>query len=276
MASYGTLRSNRVPVPLAWYDVPREARDDIGPAGSRKWLMPGPSNEGRRAMSVVFRSASSRNDGGVPAYSTCHSMVTFNLGAMGEALSNALVTGLSPTHLLVAILGLGAMVVGYLSFKTHLSHRSREKESVVAVRQCIAMSRQETKRLDLLLSTLWATARAADDAMYPLHVFPVARGGASGGGAAARASSAGRYEGGRARNVRTMAFCTDIVFVGHVSRSHVSARIPRPTQRDAHDMAESGVLADGCQHQVPDHPRDATYSRVDSGAARAIRTRWPD
>ncbi|WP_407973242.1 hypothetical protein ACJ51O_35860 (plasmid) [Burkholderia pyrrocinia] len=179
-------------------------------------------------------------------------MVTFNLGAMGEALSNALVTGLSPTHLLVAILGLGAMVVGYLSFKTHLSHRSREKESVVAVRQCIAMSRQETKRLDLLLSTLWATTRAADDAMQPLRVFPVVRRvGVPGDGAIARASRASSHGGGRAGKLRTVTFCADIVFVGHVSRPHVNARINRPMRCEPREAAGIAGLASGWPHEGP-------------------------
>lgn len=81
----------------------------------------------------------------------CHSVVSVNFGAMGEALSNALVTGLTPDLLFVTILGSSLIVVGHLSFKAYLSHRTQERECVVAVRQCLAMSRQETKRLGMVL-----------------------------------------------------------------------------------------------------------------------------
>ncbi|WP_208456242.1 hypothetical protein [Burkholderia latens] len=126
-------------------------------------------------------------------------------------MSNVLVTGMTPNLLFVTILGAGLIVVGHFSLKAYWSYRMQVKEAMVAVRQCIAMSRQETKRLEMLLRTLDAFAyNSVRTTSVPQEPWPVIR--INNEPIRRRVDSAP----GTAAplNFNCQAFCADIISVG--------------------------------------------------------------
>ncbi|MDR5771160.1 MULTISPECIES: hypothetical protein [unclassified Caballeronia] len=82
------------------------------------------------------------------------SLITIDLGKFGEVLSHDLVAKMTPEHLVIAVISVAAVAGATVAFKAFLKHRSEDKKVSVAAQQAVALSQQETQRLEILAKAL--------------------------------------------------------------------------------------------------------------------------
>lgn len=99
------------------------------------------------------------------------SLIEVNLGEWMEKLSTALVTKMSPEQMVMTVLGVAAVGGTVLAYKSYLRHRSEDKKVDAAMQERIAMSKEETRRQEILAQALTAAPTLA----YVKEDFDIAR-----------------------------------------------------------------------------------------------------
>ena len=82
------------------------------------------------------------------------SLVEINLGEFAEKVATALVGKMSSTELVVTILGLAFVAGSVVVVKSFLKDRADEKKADVEFKKSVALSQQETRRLEVVTEAL--------------------------------------------------------------------------------------------------------------------------
>lgn len=82
------------------------------------------------------------------------SLIEINLGPFASSLSTALIGKMEPAHVVLAVIGTAAVAGSVIAYKAFLKHKSEDKKVDAEVQKSIALSQQETKRLELMKSAL--------------------------------------------------------------------------------------------------------------------------
>ncbi|CAM5795700.1 hypothetical protein [Rhizobacter fulvus] len=82
------------------------------------------------------------------------SLIKVDLGEYAEKLATALVGKMTSQEILIAVLGLALIGGTTLAFKAFLKHRSEDKKVDAATQQAVAMSQQETQRMQNLADAM--------------------------------------------------------------------------------------------------------------------------
>ena len=78
------------------------------------------------------------------------SLIEVNLGEFAETVATALVGKMEPVHWVVTVLGLAAVAGSVAAYKAYLRHRSEDKKLSDETARDIALSQEETKRLQVM------------------------------------------------------------------------------------------------------------------------------
>ncbi len=87
------------------------------------------------------------------------SLITADLGNFAEALARELVAKMTPEMLVISVVGATVVAGATVAYKSFLKHRSEDKKVVIEADNKLAMSQEETKRLEVVTQAL---ARNAD------------------------------------------------------------------------------------------------------------------
>jgi hypothetical protein len=99
------------------------------------------------------------------------SIIEVNLGEWAEKLSTSLVGKMNPAAIVMTVIGCAVVAGGTISYKDHLQHRSEDKKIEVEMQERVALSKEETRRHEIL-----AKAVTAQPALgYVRENFDVAR-----------------------------------------------------------------------------------------------------
>lgn len=82
------------------------------------------------------------------------SLLEINLGDFAEKLATAITTKMTPEMLVLTVLGITITGASLLAYKAFLKHRSDDKQIEQATRDRIALSEQETKRMQIMADAL--------------------------------------------------------------------------------------------------------------------------
>lgn len=82
------------------------------------------------------------------------SLIKIDLGAYAEKLTTNLVSKMTPEDLVITILGIAAVAGGVFAYKSFLKQRSEDKKLSVEAEKTIAMSQEETKRLEIFAAAV--------------------------------------------------------------------------------------------------------------------------
>ena len=84
------------------------------------------------------------------------SLISIDLGAFGTTITNALVGKMDSTQLMVSVLGLALIGGGTLVTRTYLKNKSDDKKLDTESKKLVALSTEETKRLEIITRALTA------------------------------------------------------------------------------------------------------------------------
>jgi len=82
------------------------------------------------------------------------SLINVDLGEFAEKIGLRMVDKMTPTDLIIVVLGLAVVGGGYLAFKSYLKSKSEEKLIDAETQQRIALSQEETRRLEVMASVV--------------------------------------------------------------------------------------------------------------------------
>ncbi|MDQ7975902.1 hypothetical protein QYH69_01400 [Paraburkholderia sp. SARCC-3016] len=89
------------------------------------------------------------------------SLINIDLGDFAKTLSTELLSKMTPDQLVISVLGLGAIAASVVAYKGYLKVRSDDRKSQIDADKQIALSQEETKRLDTLARAMSANAAIA-------------------------------------------------------------------------------------------------------------------
>ena len=84
------------------------------------------------------------------------SLIKIDLGELSTAVTNALVGKMESSHILIAVLGLALIGGSTLAARAYLKHRSEDKKLDAESKKLVALSTEETKRLEIVTRALAA------------------------------------------------------------------------------------------------------------------------
>lgn len=84
------------------------------------------------------------------------SLIEINLGDFSQKLISALVDKMDPQQLVITILGLGLIGGGVVAYRSFLKHRSEEVKVQLEAQSRIALSKEETRRNEILVKAITA------------------------------------------------------------------------------------------------------------------------
>lgn len=87
------------------------------------------------------------------------SLIEVNLGDFADKLTTALVGKMTSTEILIAVLGFAVVAGSLLAFKAFLKAKSEDKKVDLEFRKSVALSQQETRRLEVVTQALSAQPR---------------------------------------------------------------------------------------------------------------------
>ncbi|AJX96673.1 hypothetical protein [Burkholderia pseudomallei] len=82
------------------------------------------------------------------------SLITADLGNFAEALARELVAKMTPEMLVISVVGTAVVAGATIAYKSFLKHRSEDKKVSVEMANKLAMSQEETKRLEVVTEAL--------------------------------------------------------------------------------------------------------------------------
>lgn len=82
------------------------------------------------------------------------SLIKIDLGKFGESLATNLVDKMTPEHLVMTVVGIAVVAGATLAYKSFLKHSSEDKKTSEETHKAIAMSQEETKRLEILAKAM--------------------------------------------------------------------------------------------------------------------------
>lgn len=82
------------------------------------------------------------------------SLITADLGNFAETLAKELVAKMTPEMLVISVLGMAVVAGTTLAYKSFLKHRSEDKKVEIEAANKLAMSQEETKRLEVVTKAL--------------------------------------------------------------------------------------------------------------------------
>ncbi|OYD77967.1 UNVERIFIED_ORG: hypothetical protein BDU10_3090 [Burkholderia sp. CF145] len=84
------------------------------------------------------------------------SLITVDLGEFAKTLTHELITKMTPEALVISVIGVSAVAGSVLAYKSFLKARSEDKKIETEASKAIALSQEETKRLETLAKALQA------------------------------------------------------------------------------------------------------------------------
>jgi hypothetical protein len=94
------------------------------------------------------------------------SLINIDLGDFAKTLTTELISKMTPDQLVIAVLGIGALAASTVAYRAFLKSRSDDRKTQIEADKQIALSQEETKRLETLgraMSTNAAVAAAKTD-----------------------------------------------------------------------------------------------------------------
>lgn len=82
------------------------------------------------------------------------SLITVDLGNFGDTIAKGLVSKVTPEMLVISVVGATLVAGSYLAYKAFLKHRSEDKKVEIDAANKLAMSQEETKRLEVVTKAL--------------------------------------------------------------------------------------------------------------------------
>lgn len=82
------------------------------------------------------------------------SIITIDLGKFAEKLAVSVADKMTPELLVITVLGAAAAAGGVFAYKAFLKHRSEDKKISVEAEKSIAMSKEETRRLEIFANAV--------------------------------------------------------------------------------------------------------------------------
>lgn len=82
------------------------------------------------------------------------SLIKIDLGPFAEKLAMSVVDKMTPELLVITVLGTAAAAGGAFAYKAFLKHRSEDKKISVEAEKSIAMSKEETRRLEIFANAV--------------------------------------------------------------------------------------------------------------------------
>jgi hypothetical protein len=89
------------------------------------------------------------------------SLITVDLGEFAKTLTHELVTKMSPEALVISVIGVAAVAGSAVAYKAFLKARSEDKKIETEASKAIALSQEETKRLEVMARALKADSSVA-------------------------------------------------------------------------------------------------------------------
>lgn len=89
------------------------------------------------------------------------SLITIDLGEFAKTLTHELISKMSPESLIISVVGVAAVAGSVLAYKSYLKARSEDKKIEMEANKAIALSQEETKRLETLANALRANPAVA-------------------------------------------------------------------------------------------------------------------
>jgi hypothetical protein len=89
------------------------------------------------------------------------SLINIDLGDFAKTLSTELLSKMTPDQLVISVLGLGVIAGSVVAYKGFLKSRSEDKKTQIEADKQIALSQEETKRLQTLASAMGANSAVA-------------------------------------------------------------------------------------------------------------------
>jgi hypothetical protein len=89
------------------------------------------------------------------------SLINIDLGDFAKTLSTELLSKMTPDQLVISVLGLGAIAGSVVAYKGYLKVRSEDRKTQIDADKQIALSQEETRRLDTLARAMSANTAVA-------------------------------------------------------------------------------------------------------------------
>ncbi|MDO9004891.1 MAG: hypothetical protein Q7V20_15705 [Aquabacterium sp.] len=94
------------------------------------------------------------------------SLIKVDLGEYAQSLATALVGKMTAQDIVITVLGVGIIGGGYLMHKQWLKHRSEDKKVDADTQARVALSQEETRRVEVITKALTSRLRPKMRALF--------------------------------------------------------------------------------------------------------------